>query len=84
VIISHFSSCLKIIAKIVDFFPLKITQAKLTYRCFDSLILENIFSIKMMETILDQLESCRYDVCVKTIIKIGMIKGVSFFTLSGH
>ena len=36
-----------------------------TYRFFDSLILEYIFSIKMMETILDQLESCRYDDCVQ-------------------
>jgi hypothetical protein len=32
------------------------------YRFFDSIILKYIFSIKMMETISDQLESCRYDV----------------------
>ena len=40
----------------------------------------------MMETIPDQLESCRYeyDVCVQKQLKFGMIKGVSFFTLSGH
>ena len=36
----------------------------------------------MMETIPDQLESCRYDVCVQKQLKFGMIKGVSFFTLS--
>ena len=40
----------------------------------------------MMETIPDQLESCRYmyDVCVQKQLKFGKIKGVSFFTLSGH
>lgn len=38
----------------------------------------------MMETIPDQLESCRYDVCVQKQLRFGMIKGVSFFTLSGH
>ena len=38
----------------------------------------------MMETIPVQLESCRYDVCVQKQIKFGMIKGVSFFSLSGH
>jgi hypothetical protein len=32
-----------------------------------------------METIPDQLESCRYDVCVQKQLKFGMIKGVSFF-----
>jgi hypothetical protein len=37
----------------------------------------------MTETIPDQLESCRYDVCVQKQLKFGMIKGVSFFTLSG-
>ena len=37
----------------------------------------------MMETIPDQLESCRYDV-VKKQLKFGMIKGVSFITLSVH
>ena len=35
-----------------------------TYRIFDSINFKYIFSIKMMETIPDQLESCRYDVCV--------------------
>ena len=38
----------------------------------------------MMETIPDQLESCRYDVCVQKQLKFGKIKDVSFFTLSGH
>ena len=38
----------------------------------------------MMETIPDQLESCRYDVCVQKQLKLGLIKGVSFFKLSGH
>jgi len=41
-----------------------------------------------METIPDQLESCRlrYVICVQKQLKFGMIKGVSFFTLfkSGH
>ena len=32
------------------------------YRFFDSIIFKYIFSIKMMETISDQLESCKYDV----------------------
>jgi hypothetical protein len=54
------------------------------YRFFDSIIFKYIFSIKMMETIPDQLESCRYDVCVQKQLKFGMIRGVSFFTLSGH
>jgi hypothetical protein len=49
-----------------------------------SIIFKYIFSIKMMETTPDQLESCRYDVCVQKQSKFGMIKGVSFFTLSGH
>ena len=49
-----------------------------------ALSLSLFFSIKMMETIPDQLESCRYDVCVQKQVKFGMIKGVSFFTLSGH
>jgi hypothetical protein len=35
----------------------------------------------MMETIPDQLESCRYDVCVQKQLKFGRIKGVSFFSL---
>jgi hypothetical protein len=35
-----------------------------THRFFDSIILKYIFSIKMTETIYDQLESCRYDVSV--------------------
>jgi len=43
-----------------------------------------MFSIKMTETIYDQLESCRYDVSVKQYSKYGMIKGASFVTLSGH
>jgi hypothetical protein len=30
----------------------------------------------MMETIPDQLESCRYDVCVQKQLKFGKIKGV--------
>jgi hypothetical protein len=55
-----------------------------TYRFFDSIIFKYIFSIKMMETIPDQLESCRYDVCVQKQLKFGTIKGVSFFTLIGH
>ena len=38
----------------------------------------------MMETIPDQLESCRYGVSVQKQLKFGKIKGVSFFTLSGH
>ena len=38
----------------------------------------------MMEIIPDQLESCRYDVCVQKQLKFGMIKGASLFTLSGH
>jgi len=32
---------------------------------FDSIIFKYIFSIEMMETIHDQLESCRYDASVK-------------------
>ena len=55
-----------------------------TYRFFDSIIFKYFFSIKMMETIPDQLESCRYDVCVQKQLKLGLIKGVSFFKLSGH
>ena len=55
-----------------------------TYRFFDRIIFKYIFSIKMMETIPDQLESCRYDVCVQKQVKFGMIKRVSFFILSGH
>ena len=51
------------------------------YRFFDSIIFKYIFSIKMMETIPDQLESCRYYVCVQKQLKFGMIKGVSFFSL---
>ena len=35
----------------------------------------------MIETIPDQLESCRYDDCVQKQLKFGMIKGISFFTL---
>jgi hypothetical protein len=56
------------------------------YRFFDSIIFKYILSIKMMETISDQLESCRYmyDDCVKKQLKFWMIKGVLFFTLSGH
>jgi hypothetical protein len=54
------------------------------YRFFDSIIFKYIFSIKMMEAIPDQLESCRYDVCVQKQLKFGMIKGASLFTLSGH
>ena len=38
----------------------------------------------MIETNPDQLESCRYDVCVQKQLKFGKIKGVSFFILSGH
>jgi hypothetical protein len=37
-----------------------------------------------MEIIPVQLEFCSYDVCVQKHLKFGMIKGVSFFTLSGH
>jgi hypothetical protein len=55
-----------------------------TYIFLDSIIFKYIFSIKMMETIPDQLESCRYNVCVQKQLKFGMIKGVSFFTLRGH
>ena len=44
----------------------------------------NNFSIKMMETIPDQLESCKYDVSIQKQLTFGMIKDVSFFTLSGH
>ena len=36
-----------------------------TYRFFDSIIFKYIFPIKIMENIPAQLESCRYDVCVK-------------------
>jgi hypothetical protein len=32
---------------------------------FDSIIFKYIFFKQMMETIPDQLESCRYDVCVQ-------------------
>ena len=39
------------------------------YRFFDSIIFKYILSIKMMETISDQLESCRYDDCVKKQLK---------------
>ena len=42
-----------------------------TYFIFDSIIFKYIFSIKMMETIPDQLESCRYDVCVQKQLKFG-------------
>ena len=38
----------------------------------------------MMETIPDQLESCKYDVSIQKQLTFGMIKDVSFFTLSGH
>ena len=39
----------------------------------------------MMETLIpDQLESCRYDVCVQKQLKFGIIKMLSFFTQSGH
>jgi hypothetical protein len=38
----------------------------------------------MMETVPDQMESCRSDVCVQKQLKFEMIKGVSFYTLSGH
>jgi hypothetical protein len=54
------------------------------YRFFDSIIFKYIFSIKMMETIPDQLESCRYDVSVQKQLKCGMIKCVSFFTPNDH
>ena len=49
-----------------------------------ALSLNIFFSIKMMETIPDQLESCRYNVCVQKQLKFGIIKGISFFTLRGH
>jgi hypothetical protein len=49
-----------------------------------ALSLNNFFLIKMMDSIHDQLEYCRYGVCVQKQLKFGMIKGVSFFTLSGH
>jgi hypothetical protein len=55
-----------------------------TYRFFDSIISKYIFSIKIMEIIPVQLEFCSYDVCVQKHLKFGMIKCVSFFTLSGH
>ena len=44
----------------------------------------NNLSIKMMETIPDQLESCKYDVSIQKQLTFGKIKDVSFFTLSGH
>ena len=47
-----------------------LSHTKCTYRFFDNIIFKYIFSIKMMETIPDQLESCRYDVCKSKTIKI--------------